>query len=318
MHLYHPEGKLSFIVGIFTSLKEEITGGVIVMHKLAYELAKKGHSVYVFCEPGFPHENIKVLKASKTSQDGFMSYFTWQHFTYPLYTTVTIFPQTTRGNWFQTPNVARWILYDTEKDIEDGYGPDDVYFNFGSFKTFRNVPHRPLTVFDFKFDQLYNSNSDNRKTFCHIIHKHTPNGGEKIFELLGSENLTDWKTKGGYDYLREKFNQYEYFLTYDQKTFYTSAAGLCGTKSIILNPGPTYEFAPNAYSLSEDYNNGVLPIEFRLNNPYQMYGVAYGWEDIDWARKTIDLVPEHLKDLDSLYDKTVDNFINFWLKKIYG
>jgi hypothetical protein len=49
-----------------------------------------------------------------------------------------------------------------------------------------------------------------------------------------------------------------------------------------------------------------------------MYGVAYGWEDIDWVRKTIDLVPEHLKDLESLYDKTVDNFINFWLKKIYG
>lgn len=318
MHLSHKEWKLSFLIGLFTSLKDEITGGVIVMHKLAYMLAERGYTVYIFCEPGFPHENIKVLKSSKLGQDGFVSYFTWEPFTYPLYSTISIFPQTTRGNWFHTPNVARWILYDTEKDIEETYGNDDVYFNFGTFKTFKEVKHRQLTVFDFATDKLKKNNYGQRKTFCHIIHKHTPIGGEKVFEHLGSENLTDWRNNGGYDYLCQKLNEYDYFLTYDQKSFYTLAAGLCGTKSIILNPGPSYEFAPNANSQSEGYGKKMTPLEYKFSNPIQMYGVAYGWDDLDWAKKTIDLVPDYVKEYETLTEKTVDEFCQFWLKKVYG
>lgn len=318
MYLSHKEWKLSFLIGLFTSLKDEITGGVIVMHKLAYMLADRGHNVYIFCEPAFPHENIKVLKSSKLGQDGFISYFTWEPFTYPLYSTISVFPQTTRGNWFNTPNVARWILYDTEKDIEETYGSDDVYFNFGSFKTFKEVKYRQLTVFDFATDRLKKNNYGERKTFCHIVHKHTPVDGEKIFELLGSDNLTDWKNNGGYDYLSQKLNEYDYFLTYDQKSFYTLAAGLCGTKSVILNPGPSYEFAPNANSQSEEYEKKITPLEYRFLNPIQMYGVAYGWDDLEWAKKTIDLVPDYIKDYEALTEKTVDNFCEFWLKKVYG
>ena len=318
MYLDHKPNKLSFIIGIFTPVSEEITGGVIVMHLLAYKLAIRGYSVYVFCEPAYPHENIKVIKSTKHSQDGFVSYFSWEHFSYPLYTTVSVFPQTSRGNWFNTPNVARWILYDTEQDIENTYGLEDVYFNFGNFKTFKDCKHRPLTVFDFNFDKLYKVNTKDRRSFCHIIHKHTPPNGEKIFELLGSENITDWKVKGGYDYLREKLNEYEYFLTYDQKSFYTVAAGLCGTKSIILNPGPSYEFAPNAFSLSQEYSKKLTPLEYRLQNPYQMFGVAYGWEDMDWANKTIDLVTDYVHETDEINDKTVDKFCDFWMNKIYG
>ena len=49
-----------------------------------------------------------------------------------------------------------------------------------------------------------------------------------------------------------------------------------------------------------------------------MFGVAYGWDDINWAQKTIDFVPEYLKELEVLDNKTVDNFIKFWKKRIYG
>lgn len=318
MYLSHKQGKLSFLIGLFTSMKEEITGGVIVMHKLAYELAKRDFNVYIFCEPGYPHDNIKVLKSSKLGQDGFVSIFSWEPFSYPLYSTISIYPQTTRGNWFNTPYVTRWLLYDTEREIESTYGENDVYFNFGTFKSYKEKNIKQLTVFDFKKDKLYKTNSKDRKPFCHIFHKHTPIGGEKIFEYLNSENITDWKSKGGYDYLREKLNEYEYFLTYDQKSFYTVSAGLCGTKSIILNPGPSYEFASNAYSESEDYHKKMTPLEFRLKDPYQMFGVAYGWDDLDWAKKTIDLVPDHIDDLEIMLDKTVDEFCNFWLKKVYG
>ena len=287
------------------------------MHKLAYLLADKGHNVYIFCQPEYPHNNIKIIPSQIVKEEGFIQNYSWEGFSFPINNTVSIYPQITRGNPFNTIHNTRWILYDTEKDIEEHYGENDVYFNYGNFKTFIKKDDIKLTVFNYYFDKLYKTNNSSRKSFCHIIHKHTPPNGHKIFEELNSFDLTNWKQFGAYDYLREKLNEYEFFLTYDQKSFYTLASGLCGTKSVILNPGPSYEFAGNAFSQSEIYKNIMTPTEYRLNNPIQMYGVAYGWDDMGWANKTIDFVPDYLKELEKIDNKTVNMFINFWKNKIY-
>jgi hypothetical protein len=235
---------------------------------------------------------------------------------YPVHKTISIYPQITRQNPFNTKYVTRWILYDTQEDIESTYEIDNEYFFYGDFKTFKNVEFKQLTVFSYFFDKLYKFNQGKRKTFCHIIHKNTPPGGEEIFEKLGSFDLTNWKTSGGHEYLRDRLNEYEYMLTYDQKTFYSLAAGLCGTKTIILGAGSPYVFTNNAYTESEDYKSNMSPTEYRIRNPIQAFGVAYGWDDITWANKTIDFVPEYLKELEKIDDKTVDRFVNFWNKKL--
>jgi hypothetical protein len=46
-----------------------------------------------------------------------------------------------------------------------------------------------------------------------------------------------------------------------------------------------------------------------------MFGVAYGLEDIAWANSTIDLARGHLEELQKIDDKTVDQFIEFWLTR---
>lgn len=318
MNLPYESGKINFVFAIFTPFAKALTGGIVAMHKLAYLLAEKGHIVYIFCKPEFPHENIKIIPCEVAWTEGFVEMYNWEGFSYDINTTVSIYPNITRGNPFNTKHVSRWILYDTEWDVEQQFEETDVYFNYGNFKTFRDVPLRKLTVFNYYFDKLYKTNFGKRKSFCHIIHKHTPPNGDRIFHDLKSEDLGSWKTSGAYDYLREKLNEYDYFLTYDQKSFYTLAAGLCGTKSIILNPGPSYEFAINAFSQSEEYSNIMTPTEYRINNPIQMFGVAYGWDDVSWANKTIDFVPEYLNELEKIDDKTVNDFISFWKKRIYG
>ena len=309
-------GKINFLIGVHTPFSPALTGGIVAMHKLAYELADRGHNVYIFCEPEYPHENIRVIPSTLKRQEGFVEWYSWQQFNYNIGNTVSIYPQITRENPFNTKHVVRWVLYDTEPDIENAYGPNDVYFNYGDFKTFKNVEHRPLTVFNYYFDKLYQTNTGKRKGFCHIIHKHTPPDGLEIFKNLNSVDLTNWKSKGAYDYLREQLNQYEYFLTYDQKSFYTLAAGLCGTKSIILNPGQQYEFTGNALTMDEKYNNILTPTEYRLKNPIQMFGTAYGWEDIQWANNTVDMVKDHLIELEKIDKKTIDNFVRYWEIKI--
>ena len=55
---------------------------------------------------------------------------------------------------------------------------------------------------------------------------------------------------------------------------------------------------------------------YRRRNPIAEYGVAYGWNDIHWANDTIHLVRDHVKILDALDNKTVDNFIDFWKNRL--
>lgn len=323
MDLQYEEGKLNFVIELFIPLERMMSGGLVVLHKLAYKLAERGHNVYIFCEPEYPHPNITVIPSNiNLNTTGFIGLYNWEPFNFPLKNTISIYPQITYHNPFNTMHVSRWILYDTQKEIEDTYGENDVYFNYLNFKTFKLVPHRKLTVLDYKLDWLRVTNTGKRKSFCHIIHKNTPPGGEKIFEDLNSFDLTDWKTKGTpggynpYDYLRDMFNQYEYFLTYDQKTYLSVMATLCGCKTTILNPGKPYEFTPNANTEFEEPRE-ITPTEFRLNNYLQQYGIAYGWDDLQWAKDTLPLVRNYIENLEVIDDKTVDNFIKYWTTKIF-
>jgi hypothetical protein len=45
-------------------------------------------------------------------------------------------------------------------------------------------------------------------------------------------------------------------------------------------------------------------------------GVSYGIDDLDWAEKTISSMPKYIDFLIESDDKTIDEFINFWNKKI--
>jgi hypothetical protein len=293
------------LVGIHTTFGRALTGGTVAMHKLAYELAIRGHNVYTFCPPEYPHENIRVIRSEFINDDHFYEICGWEPFEYNQHNTVSIYPQITRKNPYNTHHVVRWLLYDTELDVESAYGENDVYANYGNFKSFRKKEDMQLTVFDYNFDKLYQTNSGKRKGFCHIMHKHTPPDGLNVLNNLNSIDLGNWKSLGCFEYLREQFNQYEYFLTYDQKSFFTLAAGLCGTKAIILNPGPQHE-----------YNHTITPLEYRLANPIQMFGVAYGWDDIQWANNTVHMVKDHLKEIEKIDKKTVDDFVEYWETKI--
>jgi hypothetical protein len=303
--------KLNFLVGIHVGFGQALTGGIVAMHMLAYKLAERGHNVFTFCQPEYPHENITVIPSvgNRVNQPNEWS---WESFEYPIDKTISIYSEIQRGNPYNTKHVARWILYHTELFIEENYGENDIYFNYGDFKTFKNVEDRKLTVFDYGFDKLYITNNENRKGFCHLFHKHTGEDASKVVEQFKSFDLGNWKTNGGINYLREYFNKYEYFLTYDQKSFLTLAATLCGCKAIILNPGPTRERSNNAFTNSKEYNKVFTPTEYRLGNPIQLFGVAYGLEDIGWANKTIGLSREHLKELEIIDNKMVDEFISFW------
>jgi hypothetical protein len=304
--ILHSEDRLIFLVEVhvtpplnFSKGEESWRGGDVVMHKFAYKLAERGQRVVTFSEPMFPHENISFI-TSTYSDDGEM-WFLSERLQFPLNETISVYPEIQPGQPFSTKFNARWFLSD---DLNCPWieSENDAYFNFSVFKT--DKPTQPLRAIHYNFDELYRTNYDRRKGFCHFLHKNIPENYESILEPFNSEDISDWREQGGISYLREKLNEYEYLITFDKQTVMTYLPGLCGCKSIIYNTDEQIEW------------KNMTPTEYRINYPHHKFGCAFGIEDIEWANKTIDLVPDHLREMEKLDDKTVDNFIEFWEKKV--
>ena len=299
MLLKNEEGKLTFIVDTLCSIGFENRGGSIAVHKLAYELANRGHIVYVFDEPCYPHENINTIPTSKTEEKGnpWDSEFSWEPFAYDLHKTVSIYNQNTWHNPFGTIHTCRWILHDDHEKWKS-YDETDLIYNYGSFFVPKNIKQQKLIVTDYKLETYTNKNSK-RNGFCFINHKYTPDWGLDFVDKFNAKNLTSLMLDGKFSELSDEFNKFEYLVTFDSKSYITAAAALCGCKSIILNP-----------------DKNTTPLEYRLNNPLQMFGVAYGLADLKWANDTVGMVRNHLEELEKIDQKTINSFVQYWEEKL--
>lgn len=278
---------MEFIISIGVNIGQVLTGGVIVLHKLAYELANRGYKVTIFTKPEYPHPNINVEHNSDENN---------LNFDFNKDKTVIV-PSIDWKNTIGIKNVARWVLYHVDENQLRNVDDTDEIFNFGTFDIPNKNVTKKLTIFDYKDNIFYNQKKIRNKKYCYITNKNHPNNWKEVFDGYGADNITNWKTKG-WEYLANMFNQYEYFLTYDDKSTYTLLASLCGTKSIILG------------------NNKLSPMNYRLKNPIQLFGVAYGIDDLKWAEKTINLVPYYVEELKKEDNQTIDYFIKFWENKI--
>lgn len=279
---------MEFIISIEVGFDKVLTGGVLALHKLSYELAYRGQKVIIFTEPEYPHPNIRIEKGSSENN---------LNFEYDPDRTI-ICPSFDWKNNSDIKNVARWALYHVNQEMAINVCESDEIFNFGTFYVPTKKIVRKLTVLDYKKEIYFNRGKKRNKKYCHILLKNNPEGAENIIGHFNSFSLDDYKTKGCFDYLAEKFNEFEYFLTFDDKTFLTTAAALCGCKPIILK------------------KNNISPWEYRKNNPIQAVGVAYGIDDLEWVESTLKFVSNHIDYLIEQDNKTIDEFIEFWKTKI--
>lgn len=92
-------------------------------------------------------------------------------------------------------------------------------------------------------------------------------------------------------YLRDVFNTHERFITYDNETFHSVQAALCGCISIVIPDG----------RLSES--------EWRRANPMRKWGIAYGdtEEQIEFAKSTVDNLRNEIESLIRVGESQIDN-----------
>lgn len=297
--MYLNEGeKITFLIDTLCSIGFPYKGGSYAIHKLAYEIASSGYSVYVFNEPMYPHENIKVISTNKfTDNDGWSASFSWENFSYNPDKTVTIYTNMTWGNPFNTIHNCRLFLSDYEEDKWETQKNDYIY-NFGSF-LIPSEESGKLTAIDYNINRFYDKKNPYRKGFGYFEHKYTPSLGHEFMNHIGATKIPMFNGQIDVDYLLDEFNKFEYILTYDYKSYYCVIAALCGAKVIIIPP-----------------DEKLTPSEYREQNPTMMCGVSYGFNDISWANETINLVRHNLIDLEKSDKKTVSNFINFWVSKL--
>ena len=103
----------------------------------------------------------------------------------------------------------------------------------------------------------------------HITYIH-PNGSFEITE----EHSQD-------DYIHF-FNQYEYFIAYDPLTFLSIIAALCGCISIVYPIEGLSKYEWLKMTAAWPY--------LKANHLDNLYGIAYGADDIKYAKDTIHLV----------------------------
>jgi hypothetical protein len=140
----------------------------------------------------------------------------------------------------------------------------------------------------------------NRNGTCFTIRKtHFYSSIQTIHNVNNDFQITKQHTQK--DYI-DIFNKYKYFVLYDPLSFLMTIAIMCGCITIVhpMNGMTKLEW------LHTTYYSPYL-IDRNLEN---IYGIAYGMEDVEYAENSIHLAYEQIKDMEQYFMETIHLFIN--------
>jgi hypothetical protein len=192
---------------------------------------------------------------------------------------VAVYPEAVASNPLGAKNVVRWLLhrpgYHTGKVC---YGVNELYFDYNAFSSDFGIPGSRLSknkLFIAKHhDHLYNKQGalppESRIGTAYCIRK---GEGKKMVHDLDNSVLIDGLS---HEQISVIFKRVKTFISYDTKTMYSLMAIACGAESVVV---------PDAGVSKEQWEP----------NAVRSFGIAYGMDDLENARRT---VPDALKQLD--------------------
>ncbi len=276
-------------------------GGSIFVHRLVHELRALGEQAYIYPMPEeeptgrramLRHWLDRLFGRGKSSRKPFN---TGKDFDTPLYTGATlpenaivIYTEYTAGNPLGAANVARWLLY------KPGYlgrpktfAKDELFFKGSDFSDDPSISGGAQLLQLFWTNPCYRDlGYPNRSGSCYMMRKRENEGVEHSIE--GSVNVDGLS----HEDLAEVFNRCETFYCYDDATMYSQYAALCGCDSVVI---------PWHYPSRK---------EWAAARPIGTYGVAYGLDDLEHARRTRPLLAANLQQLEEDGLSTVRSFVS--------
>jgi hypothetical protein len=257
-------------------------GGCMVLYKLAKDLSTIGQLVTIYDKDNKQIKN-KIFSSYNQSD---------------ITNEIVIYPEIVKDNPLHAKRVVRWILCalgkNTPKDIYKTWGKYDSIYYFSSFQSTSEVI-KPL--YTFSLHGFENKHLD-RKGSCFTIRK-AKKFHKKITYIHPPDSIEI--TNESNEELFYLFNQYEYFYCYDPYSYLAIIAALCGCIPIVIPiKGLTkYEWLKTLY---------VEPY-LKVNHLHNLNGIAYGIEDISFAKKTLPLVKKEQHAIELHGIETVKQFV---------
>lgn len=274
------ENNVNFI--IYAPPFDENSGGNVVLHRLCDLLNKQGESAYIW--PLAPCDWDKTMTCGE--------------FQTPIAKisdlsdkSIVVYPEITYGNPLKAKNVVRWLLY--YPGFLTGrinYAEDELFFycndEYKYIDPKFNVDKNNRLSLGYQFLHIYKqTNFGKRKGTCYILRK---GGNRKIVHNIKNSILIDGKS---HQEIAEIFNDTKCCISYDLNTALTGYAIICGCLPIII-PKP-----------------GLSREEWCDFSEEQSYGVAYGFCDIDYAKRTRGKFLLYVKKQKKETENFVKNFI---------
>lgn len=279
---------------IFSPPYDNNSGGSIALHYLCHLLNEMGHHATIvplyktyesdqrFLFTGLVRSfssKLRRLSKSFTVCPGLRTPVIYKP-PHPLpIDVVSIYPEAVASNPLGAKNIVRWLLH--RPGFHSGkvcYGVNELYFDYNAFSGDFGIPGSRLSknkLFIAKYhDHLYNKHGalppESRIGIAYCIRK---GQGKKMVHDLNNSILIDGLS---HEEISLIFKRVKTFISYDTKTMYSLMAIACGAESVVV---------PDEGVSKEQWEPNIV----------RSYGIAYGMDDLDNARKT---VPDALKQLD--------------------
>lgn len=266
--------KVKFLID--TPSYTDASGGCIALHKLAEMLADRGYETYTTSPTKAGSKAIYIGNNPGSKLD--------------FNITMVVYPEVVIGNPYDAKYVTRWILNTPGKIGGDGvFGKNDLIYKYSDLFDVinNNKVHGYLTCIDTKKDYFVDLKL-NREGSSYLIKKGKLENKALIHHPKDSLNIDDFKSDA---YLLDVFNQKEIFISYDAASYHSVQAALCGCISVVI---------PDA-NITKD--------EWYKKHDIVKHGIAYGMDDIQWAKDTMHLLRSDLQILEDKCEKTVDEYI---------
>ena len=273
----------------------EEDGGINVMYNLGRLLELENQNVRIYNSFG----NIKNKIFNKYFDNDF-----------EIDNSIVIYCEGTVGNPLNSKYVIRYLLSELGKNIHGNifktWGKNDLIYYFlnenkfdknNTENIYKSLPMIYINPNIIKFDNIVRNGET-----CYTTRKSFHHKNKNIQNYSIVRNHYKIIRNHNFNHIIDIFNKYSYFISYDPLTFLSIISAMCGCVSIVYK-------VENMSKLEWLKTTAVYPY-LSYKNIDNLYGVAYGLEDIEYAKNTIHLVKEQWNDIQIfLKTKYLNSFI---------
>lgn len=265
------------------------SGGGVVLHYLCYLLNQLGETAYMFF-----NDKIWVRKRRHFEKTLFRNDFKNKLYQGNFENAIVIYPERIRGNPYGAKNVVRFLLHKPGFHTRGKicFGKDDLVVGWGkecSGSGYNITDENNIKIIYNMDDVYYQTNFNERTKTCYMIRKaNKPYYPRKHLDAHPNDAIcVDHKS---HIEIAKIFNECDRFICYDPYTHYSTFATKCGCTSIVI---------PDEGVSKEDWKPNVK----------DTYGIAYGLNDIEYAKETKDKFLEYQKEIEQNNIDAVRKFV---------